>query len=303
MSTRLTVLGLTIAVLVSSYAGRLRGQCLDDYLVRSAEALRANGADYLVVAADGFIEPLLPLFNYRATSHTVRVLPLSFVYAHFDTTLLSRPEAIKAAIRFCWGNWQPRPRFVLLVGDANEQGGPTDFCPSPRFPKFSYPYAFDLQEHASDNWYVEMTDTAYLPVMAIGRLPIRTADQAQTVVSKIMAYEQAVANGSYSRTATVISAGEYSPFVRRDVWPYFTSGALRLNAIEMDGLSAAAVADSIVNAFNSGSFVVAVFTHAHFLLRVWWGWCGDGPFCVAFSADHVSRLLNAPRFPFLLSFG
>jgi hypothetical protein len=44
-------------------------------------------------------------------------------------------------------------------------------------------------ETASDDWFVDFNDDG-LPEMAIGRLPVRTLAETNTIVSKIMGYEQ-----------------------------------------------------------------------------------------------------------------
>jgi hypothetical protein len=46
-----------------------------------------------------------------------------------------------------------------------------------------------ILETASDDWFVDFGGDG-LPQMAVGRLPVRTIDEAQTVISKIVGYEQ-----------------------------------------------------------------------------------------------------------------
>jgi hypothetical protein len=50
-------------------------------------------------------------------------------------------------------------------------------------------------ETASDDWFVDFDEDG-LPEMAVGRIPVRTEEEAQNIVSKIVAYEQKGANQS-----------------------------------------------------------------------------------------------------------
>ena len=74
------------------------------------------------------------------------------------------------------------PRFVLLVGDAtfdprNFLGkGDFDFVPTKLIDTAP-------METVSDDWFVDF-DLDGVPEMAIGRLPVRTKDQAAAIVAR-----------------------------------------------------------------------------------------------------------------------
>jgi hypothetical protein len=98
------------------------------------------------------------------------------------------PKAIKDFLGLAKARWQSPPRFVLLVGDAsfdpkNYYGfGDWDFLPT-KLVDTGY------METASDDWFGDFNDDG-LPEMAIGRLPVRSVEEANRVVSKIISYEQ-----------------------------------------------------------------------------------------------------------------
>jgi hypothetical protein len=112
------------------------------------------------------------------------------------------PQAIKDFLTRASTSWQTPPRFVLLVGDAsfdprNYLGlGNQDFLPT-KFLDTAY------METASDDWFVDFNGDA-LPNMAIGRLTVQTAEEAATVVSKLIAYDQAPA-GDWATEALMIA--------------------------------------------------------------------------------------------------
>ena len=95
--------------------------------------------------------------------------------------------------------WRQAPRFVLLVGDAsfdpkNYYGyGDFDFVPT-KLIDTAY------METASDDWFVDANGDG-LPEIGIGRLPVRTKEEAAVVVSKIVGYERS----SRKREAILVS--------------------------------------------------------------------------------------------------
>ena len=78
---------------------------------------------------------------------------------------------------------------MLLVGDAsfdprNYLGlGDFDFVPTKLIDTV-------YLETASDDWFVDFNNDG-LPSIAMGRIPVRTPEEAALVVSKIIAYESA----------------------------------------------------------------------------------------------------------------
>src|SRR5207249_1669844 len=94
----------------------------------------------------------------------------------------------KSFLQWTTQHWLPAPRYVLLVGDAsydprNYLGkGNADFIPT-NYVVTTY------TESPSDDSLADF-DGDSVPEMAVGRLPVRTAAEAATVVGKIVGYEQ-----------------------------------------------------------------------------------------------------------------
>ena len=95
-------------------------------------------------------------------------------------------DAVRDFIQAARATWRVPPRFVLLVGDAtfdprNFLGlGDFDFAPTRLIDTAT-------METASDDWFVD-ADLDGVPELAIGRWPVRTADQAAAVVAKTLGY-------------------------------------------------------------------------------------------------------------------
>ncbi|HTA19670.1 MAG TPA: C25 family cysteine peptidase, partial [Polyangia bacterium] len=146
----------------------------------------SHDGDLLILSHASFMGAMAPLVARRAQEGwSVQLVDLQDVYDEFgggDKTIV----AIRSFVQWTRTHWRVPPRFVLLVGDAtfdprNFLGlGDFDFAPTKLIDTTT-------METASDDWYVD-ADLDGVPEIAIGRMPVRTVDQATTVVQKTLAY-------------------------------------------------------------------------------------------------------------------
>jgi hypothetical protein len=133
-----------------------------------------------------FIDTLAPLVAARRQQGwSVQLVDLQDVYDEFgggDKT----PFAVRDFLQAVHGSWTPAPRFVLLVGDASFD--PRNFLGQGDF-DFAPTKLIDTQqmETASDGWFVDWNSDGVEDI-AIGRISVRTAAEASTVVGKIVGY-------------------------------------------------------------------------------------------------------------------
>jgi MYXO-CTERM domain-containing protein len=142
--------------------------------------------ELVILSHAQFIDAVRPLAARRAQEGwTVQLVDLQDVYDAFgggDKT----PFAVRDFLAMARARWRVPPRFVLLVGDAsldprNFLGrGDFDFAPTKLIDTGSL-------ETASDDWFVDFDEDG-VPDISIGRLPVRTAGEATTVVQKILGY-------------------------------------------------------------------------------------------------------------------
>jgi len=145
-----------------------------------------GGGELLIIAASPFVEAVRPLAARRAAEGwSVALVDAQDVYDELGAGDKSA-FAIRDFVSYALTHWQRPPGYVLLVGDAtfdprNFTGqGDLDFVPTKLVDTTT-------METASDDWFVD-EDGDGLPDLAIGRLPVRTAAQATTVVQKILGY-------------------------------------------------------------------------------------------------------------------
>jgi len=149
---------------------------------------KAGGYDFVIVSHGDFIDSLSSLEALRKSQGlSVGVVDIEDVYDEFNFGMKS-PQALKDFLSHAGSSWSRPPRFVLLVGDASFDSrnylgfGDQDYVPTKLIETV-------YLETASDDWFVDF-DNDGLPEMAIGRLPVQTAEEAATVVSKMIGYKK-----------------------------------------------------------------------------------------------------------------
>jgi len=144
-------------------------------------------ADYIVVTHSLFRAQAERLARYRESTdgYSTVIADVEQLYDEFNHGH-KHPSAIRDFLRTAWEYWrEPRPRFVLLMGDASWDAKQrkaistkVDFVPA-----FGNP--------VSDNYYVRFSEvsTDPTPYLAIGRIPAETPADADAVIDKILEFE------------------------------------------------------------------------------------------------------------------
>ena len=160
--------------------------------------------DYLVITHDTFVEPLAPLVALRASQgHSAALIDIADIYDEFSFGQKD-PQALKDFLTRAQTTWRRPPAYVVLAGDATVDPrdyagfGGADFVPT----KLVAMDSVEL-ETATDDWFADKDDDGRAD-LAVGRLPIRTVEQAATMVSKLVNYDQAL-GGAWTKEVLVLS--------------------------------------------------------------------------------------------------
>jgi len=161
----------------------------------SALNSNANGADLVIIAYKDFIPSLAPLVAQRqAGGYGVKLVDIDDVYDEFSFGEHT-PQAIRDFMSLARNTWTRAPSYLLLAGDAsydprNRLGaGNFDLVPTKLVDTGTAGTATAL-ETASDDWLTDFGGDGIADI-AVGRLPVRTAAEANLVVSKIVNYSPA----------------------------------------------------------------------------------------------------------------
>ncbi len=225
-----------------------------------------NSADYVIIAYHDFIPAVQPLVKLRQSQGmAVSVVDVDSVFNEFSYGIHD-PQAIKDFLRYAQTHWKKAPHYVLLMGAGsfdprNYTGlGPTDLVPA-RLIDTAY------TETASDEWYVDFTGN-HLPAMDIGRLPVRTVDEARTVIAKIVSYTPS----AETRSALLVAgaAHQSDSFSFADATHNLAgllSSSLTVQNINRNDGSREAVKSQIIAGINRGPLLVNYVGHGS--VEVW----------------------------------
>jgi len=197
------------------------------------------------------------------------------------------PWTLKDFLSRAYEFWNPQPRFVLLVGDASYD--PRNYLGYGEFDLV--PTKFVDTEHlttASDDWFVDFDDDG-LPEMAVGRLPVESAEEAATVVSKIIAFEGVA--GLMNDALLVADINDFIDFegASADVAEELLAGSMGVTEI-LRGRSSTARSD-LLALLNQGQLLVNYVGHGS--TKIWNG--------NLLTSSDAWNLTNSPYLPFLVS--
>ncbi|HPN38405.1 MAG TPA: type IX secretion system sortase PorU, partial [Melioribacteraceae bacterium] len=246
-----------------------------------------SGAEYVIISSKKFSNIAEKFENYRKYSspHPIntKLFYVEDIFTQFNSGILD-PTAIRDFIKYAFDNWQIKPFYILLLGDGdydylNLENFSSNFIPTYQTESslnevFSYP---------TDDYYGRIIGgKADLAVdVAIGRLPIRSIEQGELILKKIIDYEADNDKSLWKNLITLVaddgltSTGDdgsihtsQSERLARDYVPqYFDLNKIYLSAyptvITGLGRRKPTVTNAIVNAVNNGTLILNYIGHGN----------------------------------------
>jgi hypothetical protein len=276
-------------------------------------ALNASGADYILVTHrdlgwdqnGGQLAWLTDLITHREDQGLrVQVVDIEDIYDQFSYGIKS-PQALKDFLAYAYDNWSPpAPRYVLLVGDStydpkDHWGEADDTAYLPTYLMFTN----FKGETVTDQWFVTFAGDDAVADMHIGRLPAANSAQATVMVDKIIAYESAVNERTWTNNLLLVADNQRpgGAYAYEAVFEIINEDAAALVPDAMaepvkgylnDYVSAAFLTDDIIDTVNDGVLLV--------------NYAGHGATQIMaeehiFEADDVVALTNTDKLAFFVS--
>ncbi len=248
-----------------------------------------SGADLVMISAPDFLTQMAPLVQLRQSQgHTVALINVQDIYDEFNFGEKD-PASIRTFLQNATKVWKHAPKYLLLVGDAsidprNYLGfGNFDFVPTALVPTAEL-------TTASDDWFSDFTG-AGLAQISTGRLPVQTADEAQTVVGKIVGYDSGQNAGTWSSQALMVADKDDSvvPFSQQaQTIQSLLPPSISATDVFASSMTASAAQQAVLNGINNGALLVNYDGHGS--VEVW----SDENLLTSALA---SSLTNGPRLP------
>jgi len=164
-----------------------------------------QGGDYLIITHGDFRAEAERLAAWRGQSsilgkplHT-KVVDIQDIYDEFSGGMLD-PTAIRNFLRHAFEYWNPAPLFVLFLGD-----GTYDYKNNSGISAGNWIPAYQDGDSTYDEWYVRVAGEDVLPDMAMGRIPVQTAEEARVVVDKLIAYDRQLEAGAWQSRMLLVA--------------------------------------------------------------------------------------------------
>ncbi|HSE36229.1 MAG TPA: C25 family cysteine peptidase, partial [Blastocatellia bacterium] len=216
-----------------------------------------NGANLVILTRREFFASLDPLVSLRQKQgYSIAVIDIEDIYDEFSYGQKT-PRAVKDFLTYAATNWKKAPRFVMLAGDAsfdpkNYLGfGDSDLIPTK---------LIDTQymETASDDWLVDFNGDG-LPDMSIGRLPVRSSDEALRLATKIAGYDR---QQSTRRLLLVSDQNDSFDFeAASNILRGLIPRNIRIESVERAHVDDATAKARLIDAINRGQIIVNYTGH------------------------------------------
>ena len=251
----------------------------------------SNRADFLIITHSDFYDQIQSLKSFRESYNQMSVLVVKVqdVYDEFSGGLFD-PVAIRDFLKFAYKNWEkPAPAFALLLGDGhydykNNLGtGAKSFIP---------PFApiWEGDRSVSDDNYIYFgkygyldSDSTYGPLdrrldMVISRWPVRTKDEVDVVLDKVIGYEKNPEFGTWRNLITLVADDEFTSHSSAEAFhTQDTEKLAKLHIPSAFNLSKIYLMEypfdfrrekpeaeeAVINAFNSGSLIINFMGHGN----------------------------------------
>ncbi len=237
-----------------------------------------GGADAVIVTSAA----LLPAANqladwHRANGRRALVAEMRDIYDEFNYGIL-HPKAVPTMLNWASTHWaSPAPAYLTLLGDGdwNFKGyNPAKYPPGPNHVPPYLAWVDPWQgEVPADGHYGDL-DGDLVPEIAVGRLAVNTLEEAQTVVEKIINYDQTTRQAAWQQRALFVadnpdSAGDF-PAVSDEIIANYIPKDLEIIRAYLPGSPPAVPATSaeieatraiISNTLQSGVWLVQYAGH------------------------------------------
>jgi uncharacterized repeat protein (TIGR01451 family) len=249
-----------------------------------------SGAELVMISNPAFAEDIKPLVRlHTAEGKSVALVSIHDIYDEFNFGERS-PDAVRNFLKNATVEWRIKPKYLLLVGDASLDPrdylglGFFDFVPTKMVPTAEL-------KTASDDWFSDFNGTGFAQI-ATGRLPVRSREDAETVVGKIISYAGSQPAGWTNHALMVADQDPQIDFTEQaeDAQKRLPA-SMNVSDVFLSNLDPDTARQDILTEINSGQLLVNYTGHGSVGV-----WSGENLLTDATAAS----LTNGPRLPVFL---
>lgn len=252
----------------------------------SSNLRQARDIDYIIITHDNFYQQAMQLESLREDWNSgdrleTEVVKISDIYDEFSWGLPD-PVAIRDFLAWAYAHWG-QSGYVLLLGDGHYDYRNLYKYNTPNLiPPYESPETSEISSRTLDDWFTYLKGSSNGMQMAIGRLPVRTVDEAQGVISKLIDYETKSAAEEWRKTVTIVGddelvsggKGEEVEHTRQAEWlaEHYVPSSLNVEKIylmeypavrtaSISGVTKPQASEALINRINQGSLLINFIGH------------------------------------------
>jgi len=231
----------------------------------STWSIEENRADWIVVTHSDFLDAARRLASHRESQGLkTAVVDVQDAYDELNYGIVS-PEAVRELVRFAYENWRPpAPRYLLLFGDGHGDYMDWYGTHQPSFILPHYSWVPPLGWAPDDDWFGCVEGDDPLAEVYVGRLPVRSAAEAEAVVDKMITYDSsAVPQQWHKRVTFCAGAGSVFRAMCQSAAGAVPPNFQRLYLFRDDFADAAGLKEGILETLDAGSLLFFYFGHGN----------------------------------------
>jgi len=214
--------------------------------------------DYIIITHKDFYEKALDLVEHKKSmGFTPVIYEAERIYDEYNYGNES-PYAIKAFLTEAYTTWHTTPKYVLLIGDTGTENP---------LPIIKYQSSGAIGAIITENWLVDIDDD-FVMEMALGRLPVSTEDELDSIITKIITFDQMENPKQNNRMVLLtgpqsIFKGQMQNYLNNISPDYIQADRLYLYDSQVTGDFDAGMyaTDTLVKFINDGVFCINYIGH------------------------------------------
>lgn len=214
--------------------------------------------DYIIITHKDFYEKALDLVAHKESmGFTPVIYEAERIYDEYNYGNES-PYAIKTFLTEAYTTWHTSPEYVLLIGDTGTENP---------LPIIKYQSAGAIGAIITEPWFVDIDDD-FVMEMALGRLPISTEDELDSIITKIIAFDLMESPKQSNRMALLTGPestfrGQMQNYLNNVSPDYIQADRLYLYDSQVTGDFDAGIyaTDTLVQFVNDGIFCMNYLGH------------------------------------------
>ena len=169
----------------------------------------SEGAKFIIITHKNFVDAANRLKEYRQNQAPVRIstiiIDIDDIYDEFSGGNVD-VTAVRDFLKYAFSNWNITPEYVLFMGKGtydpkNVEGLNNNFVPATE----TLESLSLIPSFTSDDYYLKIVGDDSFVDLASGRMTVRTTEEANNIIDKIIEYENSTSTGVWRNLITLVS--------------------------------------------------------------------------------------------------